>query len=84
MTTNRKQPDRAHRPITPEAIELYRNRDKLGLHSALGLQPWQVSPLDALGAQPPAWCPPGDGWRRSWAEGRALRHQLEAARHADE
>lgn len=40
--------------ITAEAIEAYQARDFLALHRALGLMPWEMSPLpnDPLGCDP--------------------------------
>ncbi len=31
--------------ITPEAVDAFRAGDYLGLHRALGLAPWETSPL---------------------------------------
>jgi hypothetical protein len=62
---------RAHR-VTPEAIEAFRARDFLALHRALGLKPWQPSPLPAsvnpLGVDPsrPPEGRPGDWSADAW------------------
>jgi hypothetical protein len=67
---------RDHR-LTAAAVEAYRNRDTLGLHRELGLRPWEVSPLDVDGPEPPAWANSGP-WLDSWPKAWALRAELEA------
>ena len=68
---------RDHR-LTAAAVEAYRNRDSLALHRALGLKPWEVSPLDADGPEPPA-DPHRGPWLDSWPKAWALAVELEAA-----
>ena len=63
--------------ITDAAVAAYRRGDWLGLHRALGLRPWQPSPLDATTDEPPSWAAPRDGWREGWPLARALRAELE-------
>ncbi len=71
---------RVHR-ITPEAIEAFAAGDFLALHQALGLKPWEVSPLpleiELLGVdQGP---PPADSswaWRQSWPKAQELQRLL--------
>ncbi len=72
----------AHR-ITPEAVEAFRAGDFLRLHQALGLQPWEVSPLplsiQALGCDqnpPPDWAHPSSGWFDSWEQAQELQRLL--------
>lgn len=38
---------RARHAITPEAVEAFADGDWIRLHRALGLKPWECSPLDA-------------------------------------
>ena len=60
----RQSKQRQHR-ITPEALEAFQRGDAMGLHRALGLKPWQPSPFDIDGPEPPTWASPGP-WRDSW------------------
>lgn len=66
---------RVHK-VTAEAIEAWRAGDYSRLHMALGLRPWEMSPLPedltALGVGPEK---PGydDGWSASWAQARELQ-----------
>jgi len=71
---------RPHR-ITPEAIDAFRAGDRLTLHRALGLRPWQASPLDADTDEAP-W-PPGTVGAASWPLARGLRAELEAGDPAE-
>lgn len=79
----RRAKGRSHR-ITDEAVEAYIARDVSRLHRALGLRPWEVSPLrrsvTALGVDQGA-APPGGGspWLESWPQAQELQRQLEAA-----
>ena len=45
MPTNRRRFDRTRRHITPEAVDAWRRADFMALHVALGLKPWEASPL---------------------------------------
>jgi len=74
MPARRANTRRAENAITPEAVAAYRAGDHLALHRALGLKPWQVSPLGAFGACP--WHP-GTGGGNSWPKAVELRSQLE-------
>jgi hypothetical protein len=65
--------------ITLAAVEAYTAGDWMLLHRALGLRPWQPSPLDADTDEPPAWLPPGHAWRKDWSTVRQLRLELEDA-----
>jgi hypothetical protein len=75
---------RRHR-ITPEAIAAYRARDYLALHQALGLKPWEISPLprefEALGVDqnPPPKPRQRGGWFDTWEQAQELQRLLEAA-----
>ena len=70
---------RPHR-ITDEAIDAYRAGDRLTLHRALGLRPWQPSPLDADEDEAP-W-PPCTAGAVHWPLARELRAELVATRDA--
>lgn len=74
-TKRRAAKGKAHR-ITRQAFEAFTAGDGLALHRALGLRPWQPSPLDADAPEPPAWAGPlwADGWRLA----HHLRGKLEA------
>jgi hypothetical protein len=41
--------------VTPEAVEAFAAGDWSALHDALGLKPWQESPLDADTPELPEW-----------------------------
>ena len=68
--------------ITHEAIEAYRAGDDLGLHRALGLNPWECSPLPLevtpLGVDqgPP---PKYEAHPNAWAKAQELQRELEKA-----
>ena len=49
------------------------------LHRALGLRPWQPSPMDADTDEPPAWRGTGDLWTADWPLAYGLRLELEVA-----
>ena len=74
-TKRRAAKGKAHR-ITRQAVEAFTAGDTLALHRALGLRPWQPSPLDADTPEPPAWA--GTLWAEGWALARHLRGALEA------
>ena len=63
--------------ITPEALAAFKAGDSIRLHRALGLRPWQPSPLDADDGPPP-W-PPGSSGREFWPLACDLRAELVAA-----
>ena len=65
---------REHR-ITPEAIAAFRAGDSLALHRALGLRPWQISPLDVEAGEPCVY-PAGSGGAMSWPLALELRAEL--------
>lgn len=71
--------------ITPEAVAAYKAGDCMGLHRALGLRPWNLSPLPAsispLGVDqgaPPEWMT-DEGQRADWREAQELQRALEDA-----
>jgi hypothetical protein len=76
----------AHR-ITPEVIEAYQDGDFLRLHRALGLKPWERSPLpqsvtpQSVGEEPPG--PNASAWDASWWQAKAIQElilaEIEAA-----
>lgn len=69
--------------ITEAAIEAYIARDYIALHRALGLKPWEASPLpledEPLGVDQDS--PPEDGspWGETWPQAQELQRELEAA-----
>jgi hypothetical protein len=68
------------RRITPEALEAFKAHDNLALHRALGLKPWERSPLDVdLAVKPPAM-PGGEiAYLETWPQAYELREALEVA-----
>lgn len=67
---------RPHR-ITPEAIAAFEIGDHAALHAALGLKPWQVSPLEVGPDEPSPW-PVGSAGAGLWPLAQELRQKLEA------
>ena len=61
---------RDHR-ITPEAVLAYESGDSSSLHRALGLKPWDLSPLETENPYPH-----GAAAARSWPTVCALRAEL--------
>ena len=76
MARKRQNRNIARNRITPAAVEAYRAGNRLELHRALNLPPWQASPLDAVGACP--W-PPSSAGGRTWAKALELRGALTCA-----
>jgi hypothetical protein len=71
MPTKRRAPKRAEHPITPEAVAAFIAGDSVALHRALGLRPWQDSPLGVGDWKRPAWFNEAD-----WNLQQALRAEL--------
>ena len=69
---------RQHR-VTPEAVEAFERGDWMGLHRALGLRPWQMSPLDVDPAEEPPNDHGGNPYDKSWSLACELRAELEKA-----
>ena len=71
--------------ITAEAVEAFEAGDYHALHRALGLGPWEPSPLpqsvEPLGVDPDN-PPPRDGtcWAEAWSKVVELQRELQAAR----
>ena len=69
----------SHR-ITPEAIEAYQAKDYMRLHRALGLAPWECSPLPttvtALGVDDEPPLPNGTPWSDSWQQAKELQQAI--------
>jgi hypothetical protein len=83
MPTKRTPINRAtRRRISPKAVAAFKAKDEVELHRALGLKPWEASPLDA---GPRASCPwpSGTGGFVTWGQAQALRAALEAAVKAE-
>ena len=75
MTSKRTPLNRQSRMrITPAAIEAYRAGDASALHRALGLKPWEASPLRVEGDG--SWRDDGTIWTASLPQAAALRKQL--------
>lgn len=79
MTTKRKPIDRRQRlRISPEAIAAYQAEDFMRLHNALGLNPWDASPLD-VGPLETCPYPNSNAIAMSWGTVQELRRLLDAA-----
>jgi hypothetical protein len=74
-TKRRVEKTRPHR-ITPEALAAFDAGDHMRLHRALGLRPWQPSPLEASDGPSP-W-PAGSSGAVAWAPVCDLRGKLDA------
>lgn len=79
MSTKRRPLKRdQRRRITLEAVQAYQAGEHLRLHRALGLMPWDASPLDEFVTGPCPY-PPGNCIAQSWEMVRELRQMLESA-----
>lgn len=77
MPTRRTPIKRAQRSrVTPAAVQAFIAEDDDALRELLGLKPWEISPLKAVGQCPFASSSMG---ARSWPRAQMLREQLEAA-----
>ena len=69
----------SHR-ITLEVVEAYRAGDYLRLHRALGLRPWEMSPLPkrvtplGVSNEPPP--PDRTAWNDSWEQAKELQRAI--------
>lgn len=79
-TKRRRKHEQSRGTITAEAIRAFRDKDRIGLHRALGLRPWEWSPLDADSDETPPWRKSNDDWARDYAKARELRKALQAAK----
>jgi hypothetical protein len=59
------------------ALAAFEAGEWMHLHRALKLAPWNESPLDVDGPEPPAWMT-SDDRIADWAQAWALRQELEA------
>lgn len=76
MARKRQNRNIARNRITPAAVEAFKAGNRLELHRALNLPPWQASPLDAVGVCP--W-PEQSAGALSWASSVRLREELQCA-----
>jgi hypothetical protein len=72
-TIRRRKHNQHSGRITRDAVACFMAGDWRGLHAALRLPPWQVSPLDATGPCP--W-PAGTRGGDTWPDSVALREAL--------
>ena len=85
MPTKRRPLKReTRRRVTPAAVEAYKARDYMRLHLALGLMPWQPSPLplevEGLGVDqgpPPEWVRSYPERVADWELAQRLQRELE-------
>jgi hypothetical protein len=78
MPAKRRLAKKRANAITAEAVAAFRERDQATLHRALGLKPWEPSPLvlDCLNEECP-WSP-GTAAAAAWPKVRDLLRQLES------
>lgn len=71
---------KARAQIGPDALDAFKAGRWMDLHRALGLRPWEASPLDATAPEPPSWaaCDASTAWAASWPRAYALRTELVA------
>ena len=74
MPLKRRAPKARQHRVTPEALVAFQAGDRMGLHRALGLKPWQASPLDVSDGPCP-W-PQNTAGAASWPLARWLRAEL--------
>ena len=77
MRASPRPKQKVHR-ITDAALDAFREDDQPVLHRALGLRPWEASPLEALTEHPPSWAS-STAWAASWAKAWGLRAEIVAA-----
>jgi hypothetical protein len=79
VTTKRIPINRPRHRISPEAIAAYEAGDDRALDAALGLRPWEVSPLRVDQG-------PGPGgptaWAASWPKAQQVQREIEKALRA--
>jgi hypothetical protein len=74
MPIKRRMPKgRLHR-VTPAAVDAFRAGDYAALHRALGLRPWETSPLE-VDDGPCPWSGNSAG-AASWPQAQELRDEL--------
>lgn len=78
MNIGRSASVRQGQQVSSDAVEAFRAGARDALHRALGLHPWEPSPLDTVDANPPAWCATGP-WAEAWRTSHDLRLRLERA-----
>ncbi|MFD2053781.1 hypothetical protein ACFSQT_12000 [Mesorhizobium calcicola] len=72
-----------NRGINPQAVEAFKAGDNATLRQALKIRPWEPSPLEVDGPQPPDWARnDGTAWTACWPNAWALRQELEEASKA--
>ncbi len=77
MPARRGHTRRHESAITPEAVDAFVAKDYARLHSAIGLKPWEVSPIQVDSYGPPR--AGGSPWTDSFPKALKLRADLEAA-----
>ena len=78
MPASRRRAKVRRARITPEAVAAFRARDWIQLHRALGLKPWEASPLDVRPGDEAEAAGPGAGvYERSFPQALQLKAELE-------
>jgi hypothetical protein len=76
VSTKRIPISRPRHRITPEAVAAYEAGDDRALAAALGLRPWEVSPLRVHQGAPPGG---PTAWAASWPRAQQLQREIEKA-----
>ena len=62
-------------PVTTAALDAFEAGDERALYAAIRQRPWQPSPLEVDGPEPPAWA--SSGWRTQWEVMWQVRQEIE-------
>jgi hypothetical protein len=69
-----KAPDH---PVTDAALDAFVAKDERALAAAIRQRPWQPSPLECDGPEPPEWASHGSGWATQWLVMWEVRQEIE-------
>jgi hypothetical protein len=64
-------------PVTDAALDAFVAGDERALAAAIRQRPWQPSPLEVDGPEPPAWAGHGSGWATQWLVMWEVRQEIE-------
>ena len=64
-------------PVTTAALDAFEAGDERALAAAIRQRPWQPSPLEVDGPEPPTWSSPGSAWRTEWEVMWEVRQEIE-------
>jgi hypothetical protein len=86
MPVKRRLPKGRPHAITDDAVAAFESGEWMELHRALGLRPWEASPLDAYRATPPEWMTSDEriaDWAQAWAWRQELERRCASANEGD-